>query len=132
MTCFETVEADLTRYYQTDLCDALWGEQPMTVRRLNVLVKALPPESATARDATHGWGAQEELLATLCELVDRGDRWFYQAHTKPNTRPPEPITIPRPGRELPAPVPSVPRRTSSPEQIRAAGGKFIHTPGPVS
>lgn len=136
MTCFEPLEADLAHYYQTDLTDALWGPAPLSARRLSALVKGLPPGSAVGRELSAGWGVTEELLATLIEVVDRGDRWFYSAHSPPGARMPEPLVIPRPG-QRPAPpaaeaVPAGPRRTSSPEQIRAAGGRFIHAPVPGS
>lgn len=48
-THFDRVEADLARYYHTDLPDGLWGDRPMTVRRLGVLLRSLPADSATAR-----------------------------------------------------------------------------------
>ncbi len=129
MTCFETIEADLTRYYGIDLPDALWGDQPMSARRLGVLIKGLPADSGLVQETTHGWGTQEELLACLLELTDLGNRWFYSAHSKPGTRALEPIVIPRPGRAQPDPKPPEPRRSmSTPEQIRRAGGKFVHAP----
>lgn len=43
----EAIEADLLRYYQVDLLDLYRGE--MSWRRLRVLVRHLPLESATAR-----------------------------------------------------------------------------------
>jgi hypothetical protein len=43
------------------------------------------------------WSTTDELLATLIEVVDRGDRWFFMAHTEKDTTPPDPIVIPRPG-----------------------------------
>ncbi|MFI1580009.1 hypothetical protein [Embleya sp. NPDC020630] len=43
----EAIEADLLRYYRVDLLDLYRGE--MSWRRLRVLIRYLPPESATAR-----------------------------------------------------------------------------------
>src|SRR5882672_12917137 len=76
VTHFDTLEADFTRYYQTDLPAAIWGPNPISARRLGVLVRALPPDSALGRELTphSGWGAVEELLATAIELVDLNNR----------------------------------------------------------
>lgn len=49
---FDQVEADLLRYYQVDLPAALWGDRPVSARRLAALVRSLPPDSATVRVAT--------------------------------------------------------------------------------
>ncbi|MFE5332569.1 hypothetical protein ACFRCG_39945 [Embleya sp. NPDC056575] len=43
----EAIEADLLRYYQVDLLDLYRGE--MSWRRLRVLIRYLPVESATSR-----------------------------------------------------------------------------------
>lgn len=49
---FDQVEADFLRYYRIDLPAALWGEQPVTLRKVSALVWSLPPESATCRRFT--------------------------------------------------------------------------------
>lgn len=96
MTHFDTLEADFTRYYQTDLPAAIWGPDPMSARRLGVLVRALPPESAVGRELTpHSeWGNVEELLATTIELVDLNNRILHTAHCEAPH--PDPVKVPRP------------------------------------
>ena len=42
------------------------------------------------------WGNVEELLATLIETVDMGNRMFYRAHQKPGARSLPPLRVPRP------------------------------------
>ncbi|AYN58495.1 tail assembly chaperone [Arthrobacter phage Liebe] len=61
----DTLEADLQRFYSVDLGD-LW-RGGLSVRRLSVLVHALPPESATARkyDTSGGWSRLEYLVADV-------------------------------------------------------------------
>lgn len=52
------------------------------------------------------WELGHELLATIAELVDLGNRMFMQANTKEGTRLPTPLRIPRPYPErAPAPKP---------------------------
>lgn len=83
-----------------DLSEAIWGTSPWSARRLWALLKHLPRESAVAKAmAPQGaaeWTNTEELLATLCELVDAGNRTFVKAHSKPGSQEPKPIRITRP------------------------------------
>jgi hypothetical protein len=65
------VEADLTRYYQVDIRDR-WRydehDRPLlTLRRLSVLIRHLPDDSATAVaiNGEPGWTRGEVLLADL-------------------------------------------------------------------
>jgi hypothetical protein len=98
--------------YGIHLGNALWGERPMSVRRLGALLAGLPARNALARaldpkGVGSDWGHVEELLATQAELIDQGNRLFYQAHAKKGSRDPEPIKIRRPwDEELAAPVAS--------------------------
>ena len=80
---FEAVEADMARYYAVDLLEAIWGDPPMSSRRLGALIRSLPPDSATARasDPHFGWTNTDELLASLLEGVDLGNAMFYAANT---------------------------------------------------
>lgn len=96
MTHFDTLEADFTRYYQIDLPAAMWGPTPLSARRVGSLVRGLPPDSALSRklDAHPGWGNVEELLATIAELTDIGNRALIGVHT--GQMPPETIAIRRP------------------------------------
>ena len=47
------------------------------------------------------WSTTDELLARLIEEVDRGNRWFFQANTEPDTPWPAPVEIRRPGERRP-------------------------------
>lgn len=96
---FDAVEADFARFYGLDLPGLLWGPEPVTYRRLAVLVRGIPAESALGVSAggyRPGWGATEELLALLAELVDLGNRTFYRVHSKRGAQQPKPLKIPRP------------------------------------
>lgn len=105
----EEIEADLQRWYRVDLRD-LWSGK-LSWRRLGVLVKNLPAESATktalrnatplaqvqesAAAAEYGPWSQTDML--LAELIDVA-RWLQWSKTKAaeqNTDRPEPY--PRPG-----------------------------------
>lgn len=84
-----------------DLSDALWGPNPISIRRLQSLINGLPLDSALVRSYDpkrlgRGWGPQEELLAVIAELVDVNNRYFLSAHVKPGTQLPKPIYIARP------------------------------------
>ena len=66
----------------------------MGMRRLRALVTGLPRDSALFRDG--GWDEQTELLATVAELTDQGNRLLHGAFMQ--GKPPKPIEIPRPGK----------------------------------
>ena len=93
---FDELEADFQREYGIDLREALYGEPRIGGRRLTALVNGLSLNSATMRKANSDWGTVEELLATLCELMDLNNRMYYQAHFEGRVW--DPIEIPRPGR----------------------------------
>lgn len=62
----DAVEADLLRFYRVDLGDLYRGE--LSLRRLSVLIKHLPSESATVRARSAlptGWDLHAYLLADL-------------------------------------------------------------------
>ncbi len=85
--------------YNGDLRAALWGPTPIGVRRLAVLVRGLPTRSAFAREVESDgqeWGATEELLATLVELVDMNNRLLYATAPLKHKRMWDPLRIPRP------------------------------------
>lgn len=42
---YETLEADFQRDYGLDLSDALWGEKPMSIRKVWGLIANLNPEA---------------------------------------------------------------------------------------
>lgn len=66
------------------------------MRRLWALLTGLPPDGNLARAVGDRWPAQttEELLATLCELVDFGNRVSLKAW---GGKPGQQIRVPRPG-----------------------------------
>jgi hypothetical protein len=103
---FDELEADFQREYGIDLREALYGDNPIGGRRLTALINGLSPSSLTAlkNGGTGGqvWGNTEELLATLCELVDRMNYMYHQIHFKPPH--PQHLEIPRPYERVPAPV----------------------------
>lgn len=81
----------------------MWGPEPITARRLEVLLLGLPDESETVR-TTGGvrpgqWHNVEELLATLIEVVFEGHRLLYAVHAKRGHSPPKSLKVPRPDRE---------------------------------
>jgi hypothetical protein len=60
------------------------------------MVKWLPSEAAVWRDAGTSWSTENELQATTVEMLDAILRVYIQAHSKPNSKKPKPIKIPRP------------------------------------
>lgn len=73
----------------------------MDVRRVEALINGLPTDSAYSRDANpttvgSNWGHVEELLATVAQLIDLGNRQFAMANSKRGSRMPEGIKIRRP------------------------------------
>lgn len=90
------MEADFARFYRLDLRRALWGPGPVGVRRLLVLVRQLPAESATVRAVTHGWTFEADVAALTAELVDLVAR----AHGVKK----DPLRVPRPWRPAAAAV----------------------------
>lgn len=95
----EALVADFQREYAIDLDQAI--EDGITANRMMALVNGIGPDSALYRDVnedTWRWGIREELLATICELLDYGNRNFIMANSE-NPGRLDPITINRPGRE---------------------------------
>lgn len=95
------MEADLLRYYRVDLLDYHRGT--LSPRRLRVLIKHLPRDSALVR-ALHGdvaeWGLAEHLLAGAVDELAVGNWLFVAANSDENADVPErPRPVPRPGVE---------------------------------
>jgi hypothetical protein len=104
----------------------VFGETPMSAGRLWALVKHLPPGSALAREIDpqgSQWGNTEELLATLVEITDWGNRNFAAVHAK-NRKHITPIKIPRPKKPT-APGKKKPKKQSEPEQMLSFFGKRL-------
>lgn len=71
----------------------------MSFERMRALMKGLSPNSAYARFTLYDgaqWGAVEELLATVAEQVDFGNRLYYDSHRQAGERSWEPLKIRRP------------------------------------
>lgn len=94
---------DLRRFWGLTLAEA-WS-QPLLLAEM---VGSLPEESATVRaelgdDA--GWGIAEQLLAMVCELLDRNNRQLVALFADPKDSKvrrflrSKPLLIPRPGVE---------------------------------
>ncbi|MBP8535049.1 hypothetical protein [Streptomyces sp. MK37H] len=97
----EALEADLLRYYGVDLLD--WHREALSSRRLAVLVRHLPPDSAFVR-AREGeaaeWGLTDHLLAAVVDHLAIANWMFASANRDEYADPPEaPAPVPRPGAE---------------------------------
>jgi len=98
----------------------------MGVRRLLALVRGLPPDSATWRQE-HGWGHQEELLASLLELTDAWGRALAQLLGGRVQG--KPLRIQRPGEQREQAEPESPPVETDPNAIarffglKARGGE---------
>jgi hypothetical protein len=119
---FEAVEADFQSHYGIDLRDALWGPRPIGVRRLLSLINGLPIRGAMHREISsdgRDWSSIEELLATVIELLDFGNRMRFAASVKQGTEIWEPIEVRRPyDKEKPPPEPA---KTSVADLLEALG-----------
>lgn len=69
----------------------------MPVTTVYNLLVGLGPESALNRknNPSYWWGVQEELMATIAELIDRHEIHYVMANSK-DGKGPKPISIPRP------------------------------------
>ena len=92
----EAIEADLLRFYHLDIADV--GTERLSWRRLRVLLRHLPRESAFVRDrageAARG-GETEQLLALLADTLAAINRNLVQPHSR--TLLPKAQRLPRPG-----------------------------------
>jgi hypothetical protein len=106
--------------YGIDLREALWGKAPIGTRRLWALTKFLPRGAQVHLELEPSvvWTQEDELLATLIEVVDVGNRTFIKANSKQGTKQPKPIVIPRPGRKST-------KRMSSIEEQKKYFGKHV-------
>lgn len=115
-----------------DLGEALWGDQKMGARRLHSLILGLSPDGAFAKalsPETAGWGTTEELLATVAELVDLGNRQFALSKSKKGSKAPKPINIKRPWEDV-----KQKKRAASPEEISElmGGAPLLRMPKEVN
>lgn len=111
-----------------DLRDACYGERQVGARRLRALVVGLPAGCAMHRAAdpdSWSWTYTEELLASLIEVVDAGNRLFVRANSKKGAKAPPAIEVKRPW--VKESKKGVKRRQASASEIMAfvakAGGR---------
>ncbi len=102
----DPLEADLARYYGTDLRD-LW-RGGLTYRRIGVLVRYLPADSALVAaladtvteqelprvGGQRRWTVDQHLLAAVVDGVAAVQWTVAQTHTKRQLRPPTPLQRP--------------------------------------
>ncbi|GAA2395839.1 hypothetical protein GCM10010420_21730 [Streptomyces glaucosporus] len=95
----EALESDLLRHYGVDLLD--WHRGRLSSRRLAVLLRHLPRDSALAREL-HGeaadWSVTDHLLATVVDQLAESNWMFATVNRDEDSDPldhPEPV--PRPG-----------------------------------
>lgn len=103
----EALEADLLRHYGVDLLD--WHRGRLSSRRLAVLVRHMPRDSALAR-AVHGeaaeWAVTDHLLAAAVDHLAEANWMFATVNQDEDAEPLEyPTPVPRPGGEPPDPEP---------------------------
>jgi len=104
------VESDFQRYYGLNLREELWGENPIGMRRFQALVRGLPLDSSLVRSQDPkrlgvGWNSNTELLAVIAQVIDNGNRLFYQANFKGSM--PKPLKIVRPWEDKTKPTTDV-------------------------
>lgn len=86
-----------------DLLD--WHRGRLSSRRLAVLIKHMPHDSAVAREL-HGdgaeWAVTDYLLAAAVDHLAAANWMFASVNTDEDSDPPEPpVPVPRPGGEVP-------------------------------
>lgn len=94
----EAIEADLQRYYGTDLRDLFRPDSGLTWRRLRALVVNLPADSAFGRTMAgpdSAWTLETQLLAAVHDRLSEANWQRGNAGSKTPSRRPQPI--PRPG-----------------------------------
>ena len=91
------MEADFTRFYQTDLRHACWGAEPWGVRRLLAHVGHLPRDSAYVRSLSGEAAYWDERVELQAQTVDALERVAYYLLKVNGNDAAEPATVPRPG-----------------------------------
>ncbi|MFJ8490875.1 hypothetical protein ACIRBZ_21350 [Streptomyces sp. NPDC094038] len=87
----------MLRYYGTDLLD--WHRETLTARRLALLIKHLPRESALNREL-HGeaaeWSVSDHLLAAVVDHLAAANWMFASVNSEEGDQPEPPAPVPRP------------------------------------
>lgn len=111
-TNWVTLEGDFQVYHGLNLITCCYGPDQVGVRRLKVLVEALPPESATAQALRTAWTERDEQGAVAAELLADISRSLRHLITLQLTKnrtftDPMPLVWPRPAIAVP-PKPTAP------------------------
>lgn len=90
---------DFQAYYGLDFVGLMRPDSSYSPRRTLVLIRQLPPESATMAalrggDAFRGWGLDQYFLAALVDAVRENTYAVVAANSKRKPKPPEPIQRP--------------------------------------
>lgn len=73
----------------------------MSLRRLLILVRGLPPEARVRSiDPDQPWPIATELLAVAVELIHMQWTGFMMVNSKKGTKKPKPLRVPRPGEQV--------------------------------
>ncbi|MEU9447283.1 hypothetical protein [Streptomyces sp. NPDC048277] len=87
----------MLRYYGTDLLD--WHRETLTARRLALLIKHLPRDSALNREL-HGeaadWSVSDHLLAAAVDHLAAANWMFASVNSEEGDQPEPPAPVPRP------------------------------------
>jgi len=95
----ETIYPDLLRFFGVDIHDLFREEKHLTPKQVLLLIRSLPPESATSASIRKlpeaaGWGMDTYLLASLIDAVRENSHINAQAHSKKKLKRPERIKVP--------------------------------------
>lgn len=88
----------MLRYWGIDLLDAYRVPPRLSLRRLAVLMRGLPADSATVRsiDPAAQWNSTEYLLAHVLDAVRVGNWLVVESNKRKGARNPYPQPVPRP------------------------------------
>ncbi|MFF7977789.1 hypothetical protein ACFZDK_01470 [Streptomyces sp. NPDC007901] len=95
----------MLRYYGTDLLD--WHRETLTARRLALLIKHLPRDSALNREL-HGeaaeWSVSDHLLAAAVDHLAAANWMFASVNSEEGDQPEPPAPVPRPSYDAEQPA----------------------------
>ena len=102
----------------------------MGVRRLLSLIGGLPQTSAVWRAAhDDGWTQQDELLATIVDMLGMNNQLILAVNSKKGAKLPEPVRFPRPWEK--EEKTGLAREQSSTDEVRAFFGTQADDPARV-
>lgn len=94
------MEADFTRFYNTDLREACWGEKWWGVRRLMAHISHLPRESAYVRHLSGDYAYWDEQVEMTAKVLDAVQHLTYYTLRVNGSEPEWPGHLPRPGQSF--------------------------------